>query len=78
MSPLEIRCLSLKPHRSLTAKIGQPHTFANERDQPALITIETEPAGIQRFVFGNAALIARATGVEKRLAKYYESLTALP
>jgi mannose-6-phosphate isomerase-like protein (cupin superfamily) len=33
------------PEEKLTAEIGQLHTFANERDTPAVITIETKPAG---------------------------------
>jgi hypothetical protein len=108
----------LNPHESLTAEIGQVHTFANERDKSTVITIETKPAGglvkafqlaygvandggatkdglprnplvrlifirnsegflsqvslaIQKVVFSLAAFIAGATGVEKRLAKYY-------
>jgi quercetin dioxygenase-like cupin family protein len=34
----------LNPGESLTAQIRQPHTFANERDSPALIMIDTLPA----------------------------------
>jgi hypothetical protein len=32
----------LNPQESLTAQIGQLHTFANERDVPAVITVETK------------------------------------
>jgi mannose-6-phosphate isomerase-like protein (cupin superfamily) len=35
----------LNPQESLTAQIGQLHTFSNERDTPAVITVETKPAG---------------------------------
>jgi mannose-6-phosphate isomerase-like protein (cupin superfamily) len=34
----------LNAGESLTAQIRQPHTFANERDSPALIMIDTQPA----------------------------------
>src|SRR6266567_2472299 len=37
--------LVLNPPESLTAQIGQLHTFANERDAATVITIETKPAG---------------------------------
>jgi mannose-6-phosphate isomerase-like protein (cupin superfamily) len=40
----ERRHILLDSQQSVTASIGQVHTFANERDTPALITIETEPA----------------------------------
>src|SRR5260370_10870896 len=35
----------LKPRESVTAQIGRLHTFANERDEAAVITVETKPAG---------------------------------
>jgi hypothetical protein len=94
------------------------HTFANERDEAAVITVETKPAGgvvkafqlaygvanyggaandglprnplvrllfirisqgfvpgvplpLQKAVLGVAAFIARVTGVEKKLKKYF-------
>jgi mannose-6-phosphate isomerase-like protein (cupin superfamily) len=113
----ERRHFVLTPQESLTAQIGQLHTFANERDSPAVITIETKPAGgvvqalqlaygvandggaardglpgnpiarlvfirmsegflpripifVQKAVFGVAAILARWTGLEKRLMAY--------
>jgi mannose-6-phosphate isomerase-like protein (cupin superfamily) len=41
----ERRHLRLKPGESVTAEIRQPHTFANDSDQPCLMTVETHPAG---------------------------------
>lgn len=41
----ERRHILLRPRESVTAEIGQVHTFANERDQPTVITIEAKPAG---------------------------------
>jgi mannose-6-phosphate isomerase-like protein (cupin superfamily) len=108
----------LKPRESVTAQIGRLHTFANERDEAAVITVETKPAGgvvkafqlaygvandggaandglprnplvrllfirisqgfvpsvplpLQKAVLGVAAFIARVTGVEKKLKKYF-------
>jgi mannose-6-phosphate isomerase-like protein (cupin superfamily) len=37
----ERRHVVLHPQESITAEIGQVHTFANERDQLALITLES-------------------------------------
>ena len=34
----------LHPYQSMTVHVGQLHTFANERDEYAVITIETIPA----------------------------------
>ena len=41
----ERKHLILGPGESATAHIRELHTFANERDTPALITIDTRPAG---------------------------------
>jgi mannose-6-phosphate isomerase-like protein (cupin superfamily) len=35
----------LSPRERYTAEIGQLHTFANNREEPAVITIDTQPAG---------------------------------
>src|SRR5260370_41781324 len=35
----------LKPRESVSVQIGQLHTFGNEQDEPAVITVETKPAG---------------------------------
>ena len=118
----ERRHILLHPHESLTAEIGQLHTFANNREQSTLITIDTQPAGgvirafqlaygvaneggaakdglpknplvrlifirssegflprvplkVQKVIFGLAAAIAKVTGVDKRLARYYRAST---
>src|SRR5258707_15354963 len=107
-----------KPRESVSVQIGQLHTFGNEQDEPAVITVETKPAGgaargfqlaygvandggagsdglpknllarmifiqtcqgfvpgvplpLQRLVLGAATLLARITGVEKSLRKYF-------
>ena len=114
----ECRHIVLKPQESVTAQIGQLHTFANERNKPTLMTVETKPAGdvakafqlaygvandggsakdglpfnplvrllfirisqgflphiplwLQKAAFGIAAFIARLTGVNRRLTKYF-------
>src|SRR5260370_38195736 len=41
----ERRHVLLKPQESVTAQIGQLHTFADERDDTTVITIETKPPG---------------------------------
>jgi len=41
----ERRHISLKPEESLTATIGQLHTFANDSDKPTTMRVETRPAG---------------------------------
>jgi quercetin dioxygenase-like cupin family protein len=115
----ERRHILLKPGESVAVPIGQLHTFGNERDEPAVITVETQPAGgvargfqlaygvandgraaedglpksllirmlfirtcggfvpgvplfLQRVVLGTAALLAKITGVEKSLRKYFQ------
>jgi mannose-6-phosphate isomerase-like protein (cupin superfamily) len=112
------RRVVLRPQESVTVRIRQLHTFGNERDQGAVITVESKPAGgvakgfqlaygvandgkagndglprnlfvrllfirlcqgfvpgvplpLQRAVFGVAAFIARVTGVERGLVKYF-------
>ena len=37
--------LVLKPGGSATAHIRQPHRFANDRDEPVIFTINTDPTG---------------------------------
>jgi mannose-6-phosphate isomerase-like protein (cupin superfamily) len=115
----ERRHMLLGPQQSVTAELGQLHTFANERDTVTVITVESKPAGgvakafqlayglandgeaskdglpksllvrlvfirmaggfvpgvpiaVQKFALGLAATLARVTGVEKRLAKYFQ------
>jgi len=41
----ELRRLLLKPSESVTPEIRQPHIVAKERDEAAVITVETTPAG---------------------------------
>jgi hypothetical protein len=113
----------LDERESLTVRIGDLHTFANERDQPSLIAIETVPAGgvvkafqlaygvandrgaaedglpknplvrlvfirlsegylpgvpliIQKSVLALATFVARLSGVERRLRKYFNEYHA--
>jgi mannose-6-phosphate isomerase-like protein (cupin superfamily) len=115
----ERRHILVKTNESVTAEIRQLHTFANDRDEPAVITIDTQPAAgvvrafqlaygiandggaatdglpknplarlifirtsegflprvplaVQKAIFSLATFIARLTGVEKRLARYYQ------
>lgn len=39
------RHVRLGPGQSVTAEICQPHTFANNSDQPCTMTVETRPPG---------------------------------
>jgi mannose-6-phosphate isomerase-like protein (cupin superfamily) len=39
------RHVPLGPGESITADIGQPHTFANDSEEPCTATVETRPAG---------------------------------
>jgi mannose-6-phosphate isomerase-like protein (cupin superfamily) len=39
------RHVVLSPGESVTAAMGELHTFANERSRPSIITVETKPAG---------------------------------
>jgi quercetin dioxygenase-like cupin family protein len=41
----EGRRMILQPGDSLTAQVGQPHTFANHANEPCVMTVETRPAG---------------------------------
>jgi mannose-6-phosphate isomerase-like protein (cupin superfamily) len=41
----ERRHILLNPQESITAEVRQLHTFANDRDESTLITIDTQPAG---------------------------------
>jgi mannose-6-phosphate isomerase-like protein (cupin superfamily) len=42
---LERRHRLLKRGESATAGLGELHAFANDREQPTVITVETKPAG---------------------------------
>jgi len=113
----ERRLVRLRPGESLTAELRQPHTFANNSDQPCTMTVETRPAGgvvrafqfaygiandggaardglprnpilrlrfiaisqgflagvplpLQKIVFGVATVLAKVTGLERRLQRY--------
>ena len=61
----ERRHIVLKQRQSVTVQIRQPHTFANERDQSALITVETIPAGGVVKAFQLAYGIANDGGAAK-------------
>jgi len=61
----ERRRIVLKPQESVTAQIGQLHTFANERDKPTLMTVETRPAGNVAKAFQLAYGIANDGGAAK-------------
>jgi mannose-6-phosphate isomerase-like protein (cupin superfamily) len=109
--------MRLKPEESVTAHVGQPHTFANDSDEPCTMTVNTRPAGgvvrafqlayavandgaagkdglpknpllrlrfiqisqgflpgipltAQKLAFGAAGLLAKVTGLEKRVQRY--------
>jgi nucleoside-diphosphate-sugar epimerase len=54
----------LRPGESLTAQIGQPHTFANQTNEPCLMTVETRPAGGVVKAFQIAYGVANDGGAE--------------
>jgi mannose-6-phosphate isomerase-like protein (cupin superfamily) len=41
----ERRHVRLQSGDSVTAQIGQPHTFAKDSDEPCIMTVETRPPG---------------------------------
>jgi hypothetical protein len=51
--------------QSVTAQIGQLHTFANERNKPTLMTVETKPAGDVAKAFQLAYGVANDGGSAK-------------
>lgn len=57
--------LVLQPGESTTAHIRQPHRFANDRDEPVIFTINTEPAGGVVKAFQLAYGIANDGGAAK-------------
>jgi mannose-6-phosphate isomerase-like protein (cupin superfamily) len=59
------RHVVLHPKESTTAHIRELHTFANDRDQPAVITVETRPAGGVVRAFQLAYGIANDGGAAK-------------
>ncbi|MFY9529038.1 MAG: cupin domain-containing protein [Candidatus Acidiferrales bacterium] len=61
----ERRHILLNPQESLTAKIEQVHTFANERDESTVITSETKPAGGVVRAFQLAYGVANDRGAAK-------------
>lgn len=61
----ERRHFLLGPEESITASIGQLHTFANQRDFPAVITIETKPAAGVISAFQLAYGVANDGGAAK-------------
>jgi hypothetical protein len=57
--------LVLKPGESATANIRQLHRFANDRDEPVIFTINTEPAGGVVKAFQLAYVIANDGGAAR-------------
>jgi mannose-6-phosphate isomerase-like protein (cupin superfamily) len=57
----ERRRVTLAPGQSVTAEIGQPHTFANDRDEWTTFTVETRPPGgvVAAFQMANAGGAAK-------------------
>lgn len=55
----------LRPQESRRVQIRQPHTFANERDESSVITIETIPAGGVVKAFQLAYGVANDGGAAK-------------
>jgi mannose-6-phosphate isomerase-like protein (cupin superfamily) len=55
----------LKPEQSATAHIGQPHTFANDSDEPCIMTVRTRPAGGVIKAFQLAYAVANDGGAAK-------------
>jgi hypothetical protein len=58
----ERKHVPLKPGESLTAKVRQLHTFANNSDQPTTMMVETRPAGGVVTAFEIAYGVANAGG----------------
>ena len=61
----ERRRVTLAAGESATAEIGQPHTFANDRDTPVILTVETRPPGGVVRAFQMAYAIANAGAAAK-------------
>lgn len=61
----EQKHLVLQPGESATARIRQPHRFANDHDEPVTFTIKTEPAGGVVKAFQLAYGIANDGGAAK-------------
>jgi mannose-6-phosphate isomerase-like protein (cupin superfamily) len=61
----EHRHIVLNARQSVTAEICQVHTFANERDTSAVITIQTKPAGGVVRAFQLAYGVANDGGAAK-------------
>jgi hypothetical protein len=49
----------------VTAEIGQPHTFGNDRDEWTTFTVETRPPGGVVAAFEMAYAVANAGGAAK-------------
>jgi mannose-6-phosphate isomerase-like protein (cupin superfamily) len=61
----ERRHVVLGPGESLTAQLGQPHTFANQTDLPRIMTVETKPPGGVVRAFQLAYAVANDGGAAK-------------
>jgi quercetin dioxygenase-like cupin family protein len=57
--------VTLRPGQSVTAEMGQPHTFANDRDEWTTFTVETRPPGGVVAAFQMAYAVANAGGAAK-------------
>jgi quercetin dioxygenase-like cupin family protein len=61
----ERRRMTLAPGQSVTAELGQPHTFGNDRDEWTTFTVETRPPGGVVAAFQMAYAVANAGGAAK-------------
>jgi hypothetical protein len=61
----ERRRVTLGPGQRVTAEIGQPHTFGNDRDEWTTFTVETRPPGGVVAAFEMAYAVANAGGAAK-------------
>jgi mannose-6-phosphate isomerase-like protein (cupin superfamily) len=61
----ERRRATLGPGQRVTAEIGQPHTFANDRDEWTTFTVETRPRSGVVAAFEMAYAVANAGGAAK-------------
>jgi mannose-6-phosphate isomerase-like protein (cupin superfamily) len=61
----ERRRVALGPGQRVTAEIGQPHTFGNDRDEWTTFTVETRPPGGVVAAFEMAYAVANAGGAAK-------------
>jgi quercetin dioxygenase-like cupin family protein len=57
--------VTLRPGQSVTAEMGQPHTFGNDRDEWTTFTVETRPPGGVVAAFQMAYAVANAGGAAK-------------